>query len=154
VTQVLAVGLTLLLLALFSAFGGFWSQEPLDKSSLFREVAEMLSIMEAASPQARPSLAASASTGYFHLDWYPGPSPVADFFEVQSRTADSEFEQRVHALTHHLAVAIDAGSRLAVPSTLVYDRSRLHVDDLGGGPGARHPAGVFAIRVSSLSSAR
>jgi signal transduction histidine kinase len=124
VTEVLAVGLTLMLLALFSAFGGFWSQEPLDKSSRFREMVEMLSIMEAASPQARPSLAASASTDVFRLDWYPQSSAVADFFEVRGRSADSDFEQRVLALTHRLAVTIDAGTQLTVPSTLVYDRNK------------------------------
>jgi signal transduction histidine kinase len=124
VTQVLAVGLTLMLLALFSAFGGFWSQDPLNKSALFREVAEVLSIMEAASPQARPALADGASTPLAHLHWYPGSSAVADFFDERSRTADSEFEQRVLALTHHLAVAIDSGTPLAVPATLVYDRTK------------------------------
>jgi signal transduction histidine kinase len=124
VTQLLAVGLTLALLALFSAFGGFWSQEPLDKSALFREVTEILNIMEAASPQSRPTLAAAASTQFVHLHWYPAPSTVADFFDVRSRAADSDFEQRVLALTHHPAVTIDSGTRLDVPSTLVYDRTK------------------------------
>jgi signal transduction histidine kinase len=124
VTQVLAVGLTLMLLALFSTFGGFWSQEPLDKSALFREVAEVLSIMEAAPAQARPALAAGASTHLVRLDWYPGSSAVADFFAVRSRTADSDFERRVLALTHHPAVAVDSGTRLTVPSELMYDRSK------------------------------
>jgi signal transduction histidine kinase len=124
VTEVLAVGLTLALLALFNAFGGFWSQEPLDKSALFREVTEVLSMMEAASPQARPALAAAASTQIVHLRWYSASSTVADFFEARSRTADSDFERRVLALTHHLAETIDAGTPVTVPSTLEYDRSK------------------------------
>jgi signal transduction histidine kinase len=124
VTEVLAVGLTLILLALFSAFGGIWSQEPLDKSALFHEVTEILNIMEAAPPQVRPVLAASASTRNFNLNWYPGSSAVAEFFEARTSSADSEFEKRVLAMTHHEAVTIDAGTRLAVPATFVYDRSK------------------------------
>lgn len=54
--------------------------------------------MEAAPPQARPALAAAASTQFVHLHWYAAPSTVADFFDVRSRAADSDFEQRVLAL--------------------------------------------------------
>ena len=124
VTEVLAVGLSLALLALFSAFGGVWSQEPLDKSALFHEVAEVLNIMEAAPPPVRPALAAGASTKIFNLNWYPGSSAAAEFFEARTAAADSDFEKRVLAMTHHMAVTIDAGTRLAVPATLVYDRSK------------------------------
>ncbi len=123
-TEVLAVGLTLALLALFSAFGGIWSQEPLDKSALFHEVTEVLNIMEAAPPPVRSALAASASTKLFNLNWYAGSSAVADFFEARTGAADSDFEKRVLAMTHHVAVTIDSGTRLAVPSALVYDRGK------------------------------
>jgi signal transduction histidine kinase len=123
-TQLLAVGLTLALLALFSAFGGTWSQEPLEKSALYHEVAEVLSIMEAAPPSVRPALASGASTRLFDLHWYSEFSPAAKFFDARVATADSEFEKRVAAMTHHVAVTIDSGTRLAVPPDLVYDRSK------------------------------
>ncbi len=125
VTQVLAVGLTLLLLALFSAFGGVWSQEPLDKAALFHEVAEVLNVMEAAPPQVRAVIAASAYTKKtYNLNWYPASSAVAEFFGARTSTAGSEFEKRVLAMTDHVAVTIDAGTRVAVPDTLVYDRGK------------------------------
>jgi len=124
VTEVLAVGLTLALLAVFSAFGGIWSHEPLDKSALFHEVDEVLSIMEAAPPSLRPALAASATTRYFSLNWYAAASTVAGFFDAKVVTADSDFERRVLAITHHAAVTFDSGDRLTVPSTLIYDRSK------------------------------
>ncbi len=79
---------------------------------MFHEVTEILNIMEAAPPQVRPVLAASASTRTFNLNWYSGSSAVADFFEAQSSSADSEFENRVLAMTHHVAVTMDSGSRL------------------------------------------
>jgi signal transduction histidine kinase len=139
VTEVLAVGLTLALLAVFSAFGGIWSHEPLDRSALFHEVDEVLSIMEAAPPSLRPALAANASTQYFSLNWYAASSTVADFFDAKAATADSDFERRVLAVTHHAAVTFDSGDRLTVPSTLIYDR---------GKPGLPY---MLALRMSDRS---
>ncbi len=49
---------------------------------------------------------------------------MAEFFDARTGTADSEFEKRVLAMTHHAAVTIDSGSRLAVPPTLLHDRSK------------------------------
>ena len=47
VTEVLAVAVTLALVGLFRSFGGAWSHEPLERSSLLNEAADIVRMIDA-----------------------------------------------------------------------------------------------------------
>jgi hypothetical protein len=55
VTVVLAVAVTLALVGLFKTFSGVWSNEPLERSSLLNEAADIVRMIEAAPPSMRIS---------------------------------------------------------------------------------------------------
>src|SRR5579862_2781518 len=77
IAEVLAIGATLTLVFLFNAFGGVWSQEPLDKSPLVAEVADLLRVIEVSPPEIRARLSAAASTATMQVDWYAAGSAAA-----------------------------------------------------------------------------
>jgi len=74
VTEVLAVAVTLALVGLFRSFGGAWSHEPLERSSLLNEAADIVRMIEAAPPQMRQAIAAAAAPAEFRTDWYAAAS--------------------------------------------------------------------------------
>src|SRR5260370_8275929 len=74
VTEVLAVAVTLALVGLFRTFGGVWSNEPLERSSLLNEAADIVRMVEAAPPPMRQALAAAAAPAGFHPKWYDAGS--------------------------------------------------------------------------------
>src|SRR5258705_12544086 len=74
VEEVLTIVATFALLGLFRLFGGGWSQEPLDRSGLLTEAADLLRVIEVAPPSARAELSAAATTKTMHVDWYAAAS--------------------------------------------------------------------------------
>src|SRR5258708_24753238 len=74
VTEVLAVAVTLALVGLFRTFGGAWSNEPLERSSLLNEAADIVRMIEAAPPSMRQVIAAAAGPGEVPTHWYAAAS--------------------------------------------------------------------------------
>jgi signal transduction histidine kinase len=95
VTEVLAVAATLLLVLAFNTFGGVWSREPVGKTSLFAEAADIMRIIEAAPPQQRATLAAAATTKTFRVDWHAAMSPISNVLEATREAARNTSSDRL-----------------------------------------------------------
>jgi signal transduction histidine kinase len=124
-TEVLAVAVTLALVGLFRTFGGTWSHEPLERSSLLNEAAAIVRMIEAAQPSIRQALAAAAAPGEFRTDWYPAASSASASLESAPRGADENAQKTISA---HLqrAVAVLAPRRGgSVPPGIVDDERPL-----------------------------
>src|SRR5712692_7903338 len=97
VTEVLAVAVTLALVGLFRTFGGVWSHDPLEQSSLLNEAADIVRMIEAAPPPMRQALAAAAGTDVFHAGWYAAGSRAAASLEAAPRSDDENTQKRISA---------------------------------------------------------
>jgi signal transduction histidine kinase len=123
ITAILAVGVTLLLVALFNAVGGRWSQEPLEQTGLLNEAADMLRLIEAAPPQLRATLCRAATTNAIRLDWYEPGSGVAESLAKLGGQGKSLVADQVFAATHHAALVFSPNHELPIPAGLFYDRT-------------------------------
>lgn len=91
VTEVLAVAVTLALVGLFRTFGGVWSNEPLERSSLLNEAADIVRVVEAAPPSMRQTLAAAAAPAEFRINWYAAASRASASLDSLSARAPPRF---------------------------------------------------------------
>ncbi len=76
-TVALAAGVTLALLQLFFAFGGTWAKPDVQASGLVQQVATVIRLVEAATPDERTHLTTAANTEIIHYGWYTSKSSVA-----------------------------------------------------------------------------
>lgn len=72
----LAFGATLLMNLLFVSFAGVWGRPSLPEAGLLNGAATAVRIIESQPPEARPTIAAAASTADYRLTWYPGNAPL------------------------------------------------------------------------------
>jgi signal transduction histidine kinase len=124
VTEVLAVAVTLALVGLFKTFGGVWSHEPLEQSSLLNEAAEIVRMIEAAPPPMRQALAAAAGTNVFHAGWYAVGSRASASLEAAPRSDEEGTQKRISARVQRAAVVLRPERAGSVPPGIVYDRTR------------------------------
>jgi signal transduction histidine kinase len=124
ITVILAVGVAMVLVTLFNRFGGTWSQEPLEKTGLLNEAADMFRVVGAAPAPLRATLCAAATTSNFRLDWYTETSDVSLALAALGKTSDGEIVERIRASTHHAAVAFSPARARAIPSGLIYDHTK------------------------------
>jgi signal transduction histidine kinase len=124
VTEVLAVAVTLALVGLFKTFGGVWSNEPLESSSLLDEAAEIVRMIEAAPPPMRQALTAAAGANVFHAGWYAAGSRAAASLEAAPRSDDEKTQKRISARVQRAAVVLMPRRSGSVPPGIVYDRSK------------------------------
>lgn len=125
VTEVLAVAVTLLLVLAFNIFGGVWSREPVEKTSLFAEATDIVRIIEAAPPQQRPTLSAAATTKTFRVDWHAAMSPISNVLEAtreaaRSNSSDRLVKNNLHDDSRPFVVFSD--NRRSMPAELRDDR--------------------------------
>jgi len=123
VTEVLAVGVTLALVGLFKTFDGAWSNEPLERSSLLNEGADIVRMIEAAPPSMRKTLAAVAAPGEFRTDWYAAASRAAASLEAAPRGEDENAQETISAHLQRAVAVLRPGRTGSVPPGIVYDRS-------------------------------
>ena len=114
-TQILVVGVTLGMVFLFKAVAGIWAQEPLEESSLLRDVIVTTRIIEAVPPALRPSLASAATSGSSRAYWFGANSQAVSFLEVQGNT-DDPGARRIGAALHHEAIVLRVSRSRALPS--------------------------------------
>jgi signal transduction histidine kinase len=124
VTEVLAVAVTLALVGLFRTFGGVWSAEPLERSSLLDEAADIVRMIDAAPPAMRQSLAAAAGNNVFHAGWYAAGSRAAAALEAAPRSDDEKTQKRISARVQRAAVVLRPDRAGSVPPGIAYDRSK------------------------------
>jgi signal transduction histidine kinase len=124
VTEVLAVAVTLALVGLFKAFGGVWSHDPLERSSLLNEAADIVRIIESAPPPMRQALAAVAATDVFQVGWYAAASRASASLEAAPRSDDEHAQKTISAHVQRAAVILRPGRMGSVPPGIAYDRSR------------------------------
>jgi signal transduction histidine kinase len=124
VTEVLAVAVTLALVGLFRTVGGAWSQEPLERSSLLNEGADIVRMIEAAPPSMRQTLAAAAAPGEFRTDWYSAASRASASLEAAPRVADQNAQRTISAHLQRAVAVLSPGRTGSVPPGIVYDQSR------------------------------
>jgi len=124
VTEVLAVAVTLALVGLFRTFGGAWSNEPLENSSLLNEAADIVRMIEAAPPSMRQAIAAAAAPGEFRTDWYAAASPASASLEAAPRGEDQKAQGTISAHLQRAVAILRPGSTGSVPPGIVYDRSK------------------------------
>lgn len=108
-SAVLTVGVTLALIFLFDRIGGVWASEPLDRSGLLNEVADMVRMIEAAPLSLRATLASAASSRSKRIEWTPAGSELARVLE-NSHGKQEEAVRIVAASTHHPVVAQEVHS--------------------------------------------
>jgi signal transduction histidine kinase len=123
-TQVLAVAVTLALVGLFRTIGGAWSHEPLEKSSLLNEAADIVRMIEAAPSSFRQGLAAAAAPGEFRADWYPAGSRASASLESAPRGEDANAQKTISAHLQRAVAVITPGASGSVPPGIVDDPSR------------------------------
>jgi signal transduction histidine kinase len=124
VTEILAVAVTLALAGLIKTFGGVWTQEPLERSELLRETADIVRIIEAAPPQLRQVLAAAATDDSCRIDWYGTGSLAARSLEASSGNADNEVQNTIRAQLHRTVLALGPHLNKPVPQEAAYDRGQ------------------------------
>ena len=124
VTEVLAVAVTLGLVGLFKTFGGVWSNEPLELSSLLTEAADIVRMIDAAPPPVRQTLAAAAGTDVFRVAWYAAGSAASVSLEAAPRSDDEKTQKKISAHVQRAAVVLSPARAGSVPPGIVYDRSK------------------------------
>src|ERR1700722_15151515 len=106
IAEVLAIVATLTLVFLFNAFAGVWSQEPLDKSPLVAEVADLLRVIEVSPPEIRERLCAAATTPTMHVDWYAAGSVTAQSLNgIKEEEHNEGVVREMFANTHRVVTA-------------------------------------------------
>jgi signal transduction histidine kinase len=123
-TEVLAVAVTLALVGLFRAFGGAWSHEPLERSSLLNEAADVVRMIEAAPPSVRQTLAAAAAPGEFRVDWYRAASRGSASLESAPRGEDENAQKTISAHLQRAVAVLTPGRSGSVPPGIVDDQTR------------------------------
>jgi signal transduction histidine kinase len=123
-TEILVVALTLALASLIRTFGGVWFQEPLDRSRLPKETADIVRIFEAAPPQVRPALAAAAADDSTHIDWYSAESLAARSLEASSRNARNKVQDTIRAHLHRTVLALGPRVKKPAPQEAAYGRGQ------------------------------
>jgi signal transduction histidine kinase len=123
VTVVLAVAVTLALVGLFRTFGGVWSNEPLERSSLLNEAADIVRMIEAAPPSMRRAIAAAAAPGEFRTDWYPAGSSASASLEAAPRGEDENAQETISAHLQRAVAVLRPDSARSLPPGIVYDQS-------------------------------
>src|SRR5882762_11940277 len=124
VTEVLAVAVTLALVGLFRTLGGAWSNEPLERSSLLNEAADIVRMIEAAPPSMRQAIAAAAAPGEFRTDWYAAASRAAASLEAAPRSEDQKAQGTISAHLQRAVAILRPGRNGSLPPGIVNDRSR------------------------------
>src|SRR4030081_3138202 len=122
VTEVLAVAVTLGLVGLFKTFGGVWSNEPLELSSLLTEAADIVRMIDAAPPPVRQALAAAAGTDVFRVAWYAAGSAASVALEAAPRSDGEKTQRKISAHVQRAAVVLSPARAGSVPPGIVYDR--------------------------------
>jgi signal transduction histidine kinase len=124
VTEVLAVAVTLALVGSFRTVGGAWSQEPLERSSLLNEGADIVRMIEAAPPSMRQTLAAAAAPAEFRTDWYAAASRASASLQAAPRAEDKNAQRTISAHLQRAVAVLSPGRTGSVPPGILYDRSR------------------------------
>jgi signal transduction histidine kinase len=120
---ILAVGVTLVLAALFNEVSGAWSQPSLDQTGLLNEAADILRVIDAAPPSLRPTLCRAGSTDVFRIAWYEAGSDVSESLAMLEKNQTSTIAKLVLAKTQRAAVVFSPTSETTVPSGLADDPS-------------------------------
>jgi signal transduction histidine kinase len=103
IAEVLAIAATLILVFLFNALAGVWSQDPLDKSPLIAEGADLVRVIEVSPPEIRERLCAAATTPTMHVDWYAAGSVAAQSLAaIQEGEKTERVIRKMFADTHHV----------------------------------------------------
>jgi signal transduction histidine kinase len=124
VTVVLAVAVTLALVGLFKTFSGVWSNEPLERSSLLNEAADIVRMIEAAPPSMRQALAAAAAPGEFGANWYAAASRAAASLEAAPRLDDETAQKKISAHLQRAIAVLRPGRSGSIPPGISYDPNR------------------------------
>ncbi|MBV8804963.1 MAG: HAMP domain-containing protein [Sinobacteraceae bacterium] len=115
-TEILLVGVTVAMALLLARIGGSWVEEPLERSSVQRDVIVTTRLIEAVPPPLRPSLASAAAMGgSTRAYWFGADSPVVPFLETQGN-ADEPGAQRIRAALHHQTIVLRVSRSMALPS--------------------------------------
>jgi two-component system osmolarity sensor histidine kinase EnvZ len=121
-TEILAIGVTLGMVLLFSILGGVWAQEPLDRSSLLNEVTATVRIIEAAPPQIRPLLTSAETSRTSRVYWLDADSEAGHFLQAKG-DSDRDVARQVAGATHHATIVLHASNSRSVPAGLRTDPS-------------------------------
>jgi hypothetical protein len=124
VTATMAVAVTLALVFLFNTFGGVWSREPLDRLGLLGEAADMVRIIEAAPPSARPAVARAAGNKMFRVDWYAAASVASASLEARKGGIKSDAVRTIAAEMQRPVVALKPDSPQPAPPQIASERGK------------------------------
>ena len=116
-TQVLLVGVTFAMACLLIEVGGFWAEEPLERSPLLTGMIVTARLIDAAPPPLRPSLASAATSGSTRAYWFGTDSPVVPFLEARGN-ADEPAAQHIGAALQHKTIVLQVSRSTALPSGL------------------------------------
>lgn len=114
-TQILLVGATVAMACLLIRVGGFWAEEPLERSPLLRGMIVTARLIDAVPAPLRPSLASAATSGSSRAYWFGADSPVVPFLEAQGY-ADEPSAQLIRAALHRRTIVLRVSHSTALPS--------------------------------------
>ena len=109
-SAMLTVGVTLVLVFLFNRLAGVWASEPLERSGLLDEVADVVRMIEAAPPSIRATLASAASSHAKRIEWAAAGSELARILATTCSKQGDRVVRIVTASTHHRVVEPDVRS--------------------------------------------
>jgi signal transduction histidine kinase len=116
-TEILTVGVTLGLVFLFNGLSGKWGREPLERTGLLNEVADMVQMIEAAPPPIRQSIAWAVGNSSKRVVWIPGSSATASFLEM-TQGGEQTVARIVAANTHHMVLVLPQRRPASFPAEL------------------------------------
>ena len=119
-TEILLVGVTLAMAFLLNWIGGFWVEEPLERSPLLRDVIVTARLLDAVPTSLRPSLASAATSGSSRAYWFGADSPVVPFLQTQG-SAHMPGARRLGAALQHDTIVLRISRSMALPSGIPPD---------------------------------
>jgi signal transduction histidine kinase len=116
-TEILAVAVTLGLVLLFNRFGGVWAQEPLERTGLLNEVADLVRVIETAPPEIRQSVASAATDKEKQVYWLAAGSNEARMLDAANGN-DVKARRIVTQRMHRTVTVLEPTSPDSVPPGL------------------------------------
>jgi signal transduction histidine kinase len=128
-THVLTLLMALGLFALYQAFGGVWSKEPLDRTGLLNEAGTIVRIIESVPTQEREALAGASGTNQYGVRWHAANDAVSKALNAAAHSsakhgAVQDAMQEFFAGTHHATLTFSEDSTTPLPLDIADGQSK------------------------------
>jgi len=114
--EIMLVGATAAMAFLLIGVGRFWTDEPLERSPLLRDVIVTVRLLDSVPPPLRASLASAATTGGpIRAYWFGADSPVVPILKAQAGV-DEPVARRIATALQRKSIVLRVSPSMALPS--------------------------------------